>query len=93
LLVIEHSCICRRQGGVDAETEELDDDHPGPGAAGSALCDPVVARDLLNPDAREERAPPSQASTWSWPAAGIEEQESVRSDGEGGRTLHFVGGD
>jgi hypothetical protein len=44
LLVIGHSCICRRKGGLDAETEELVHGDPRPGAAGSALCDPVVAR-------------------------------------------------
>jgi hypothetical protein len=73
-VVIGHSCICRRQGGRDAATEELVDGDPRPGAAGSARCDPVVARQHLHPDAREERAPPAQTSAWSWSAAGIEEQ-------------------
>jgi small subunit ribosomal protein S21 len=81
MLVIGHSCICRRKGGLDAETEELVDGDPGPGAAGSTLCDPVVARQRLHCAAREERPPPSQASAWSRSAAGIEEQEGMRPDG------------
>ena len=77
LLVMSHSCICRREGGLDAETEELVDDHPGPGAAGSALCNAVVARQPLPCEGSEERAPPSQAAAWTWPAAGIEEQSGL----------------
>src|SRR5262245_55194565 len=89
LLVIGHSCICRRKGGLGAETEELVDGDPRPGPAGSARCDPVVARQRLHAEASEERAPPSQASAWSWPAAGIEGQGGI--DGEGRRTLDAVG--
>src|SRR5262249_59055977 len=37
----------------------------------------------------EEQAPASQASAWSWPAAGIEEQGGI--DGDGRRTLDAVG--
>ena len=88
LLVIGHSCICRRKGGLNAETEELVHGDPRPGTARSALCNPVVARQRFRgKDEAEERSAPSQASAWSWSAAGIEEQEGVRSDGEGRRTL------
>src|SRR5215831_6740038 len=89
LLVIGHSCICRGKGGLDAETEELVDGDPRPGPAGSARCDPVVARQRLHGEASEQRAPPSQASAWSWPAAGIEEEGGI--DGGGRRTLDAVG--
>jgi hypothetical protein len=92
LLVIGHSCICRRKGGLDAETEELVHGDSRPGAARSALCNPVVARQRFHDkDEAEERSAPSQASAWSWSAAGIEEQEGMRSDGEGRRTLDAVG--
>jgi hypothetical protein len=91
LLVIGHSCICRHKGGLDAETEELVHGDSRPGAAGSALCNPVVARQCLDCAARGERAPPSPASAWSGPAAGIDEQEGVRSDGEGRSTPDAVG--
>ena len=37
------------------------------------LSNAVVARQPLYRDAREERAPPSQASAWSGPSAGLEE--------------------
>jgi hypothetical protein len=67
------SCICRQQGGVDAETQELVDGNPRPGAAGSARCNAVIPREVFYSNAREERAPPSQTSAWSGPAAGIEE--------------------
>jgi hypothetical protein len=65
--------IFRHQGGIDAQAQELVDGNPRPGAAGSARCNAVIARELFYSNAREERAPPSQASAWSGPAAGIEE--------------------
>jgi len=75
---------------VDAETQELVDGDPRPGAAGSPLCDPVIARERLHREASEEEpAPPSQASAWSWPATGIEEQGDL--DGDGRRTPDAVG--
>src|SRR6266478_3880009 len=72
------SCIWRAKEAVDAETEELGDGHPGHGAAGSALCDPVVDGKRLQHQAEDEErsAPWSQgaremASWWSWsPAEG-----------------------
>jgi hypothetical protein len=76
LLLIALSYIWRRKGGLDAETEELVDDRPGPGAAGSAVCSAGVARELLYREAIEERASPSQASAWPWPAAGIENKKA-----------------
>jgi hypothetical protein len=91
LLVIGPSCICHRKGGLDAETEGLVDGDPRAGAAGSACCDPVVARQRFHgKDEAEERPAPSQPSAWSWPA-GIEEQEGVRSDSESRRSFDAVG--
>ena len=73
------SCIRRRKGGFDAETEELADGDPGHGSAGSALRDPVVARQHLHgEDEAEEPSSPSQASAWSRASTGIEEEEVVR---------------
>jgi hypothetical protein len=82
LLVIGHSCICRRKGGLDAETEELADGDPGHGPAGSALCNPIVARQRLHREAREERAPPSEAPGCSWSAARIEEEGGIVATAE-----------
>jgi len=71
------------KGRNDAETEELADGHPRHGAAGSALCDPFVARQHLHgEDKAEERSSPSQASPRSWPSAGIEEQSVVMAKTE-----------
>jgi hypothetical protein len=56
LLVMEHSCICRRKGELDAETEELVDADPRPGAAGSTLCNAGVTRELLYREAGDKRA-------------------------------------
>jgi len=54
------------EGGSDAETEEPRDGDPGPGAAGSPLRDPLVARRHLNADneAGDERSAPSSQGTW-----------------------------
>jgi hypothetical protein len=94
-------CLCWRsgsrvsaaaKGGLDAETQELADGDSRTGAARGALCNPVVARQRFpGKDEAEERSAPSQASPWSRPSAGIEEQEGVRFDGEGRRTLDAVG--
>ena len=65
--------IWRDQGGIDAEAQELVDGNPRAGAAGSARSNAVIARERFSSNARGERAPPSQASAWSGPAAGIEE--------------------
>jgi enamine deaminase RidA (YjgF/YER057c/UK114 family) len=81
LLMIGNSCICRRKGELDAETEELVDGDSRAGGARGALRNAVVARELLYREAGEERAAPSQASAWSWPAERIEEQGGLIGNG------------
>jgi len=81
-LLIALSCIWRAKGGLDAETQELVDGDSRAGGARGALCNAGVTRELLYREAGEERAPPSQAAAWSWSAAGIKEQEGMRSNGK-----------